>query len=77
MRPCTRWYVEPTTWAMACTMPRNELPNAMPAIVPALCMISRASCVAGSVGSPFTDAARFSKIRRTACIAMPSVKSLA
>ena len=49
----------------------------MPAIVPALCIVSRASCVAGSSGSPFTDVARFSKIRRIACSAMPSVKSLA
>ena len=65
------------TWAIACTMPRNALPKAMPAIVPALCIFSRASCVAGSAGSPFTDASRFSKISLIACSAMPSVKSLA
>ncbi len=77
VRPCTRWKVEPITWAIACTIPRNAFPKAMPAMVPALCIFSRASLVAGSAGSPFTDWARLSKISRIACRAMPSVKSLA
>ena len=34
---------------MACTMPRNALPNAMPAIVPALCIFSRAVRVGAAV----------------------------
>ncbi len=59
---------------MAWTMPRKALPKAMPAMVPALCVLSRACALpARSV----TAASMLSKIRRIACSARPSVKSLA
>ena len=63
--------------AIACTIPRNAFPNAIPAIVPALCIFSLAITVSGAPGVPFTDTAMLSKISLMACNAMPSVKSLA
>ena len=63
--------------AIACTIPRNALPKAIPAIVPALCIFSLAAVVSVAPGFPLTDVAMLSKISRIACSAMPSVKSLA
>ena len=74
VRPCATWNVAPRVCDMACTMPRKALPNAMPAIVPALCIFSRA---AGSAAPWCTARARLPKMSRTACRARPSVKSLA
>jgi len=72
VRPWICLYVEPTVWDIACTIPRKALPNAMPAIVAALCIVSRA-CGSFSL----TDFSMLAKINLMAWSASPSVKSFA
>ncbi|CPU65123.1 Uncharacterised protein [Mycobacteroides abscessus] len=74
MRPCTRWKVEPTVCAMACTMPSIAEPNAMPAMVAALCIFSRAF---GAAAPCVTESSMCSKTILIACRHNPSVKSFA